>query len=99
MRALMLQALSRSPLTLTSLRSEDIEGTNRMKITSRIRGLGRQDEALEQLAVRLYLESGVSSVSWAVQTELARNSRIEPRSIGGSRFDSEGLQIVYPPIL
>src|SRR5579862_842013 len=70
MRALMLQAMSRSPLTLTSLRSEDIEGTNRMKVTSRIRGLGRQDEALEQLVVRLYLESGVSSVSWAVQTEL-----------------------------
>ena len=70
MRALMLQAMSRSPLTLTSLRSEDIEGTNRMKVTSRIRGLGRQDDALEQLVVRLSLEAGVSSVSWAVQTEL-----------------------------
>jgi len=70
MRALMLQAMSRSPLTLTSLRSEDIEGTNRMKVTSRIRGLGRQDDALEQLVVRLSLEAGVSSVSWAVQTEV-----------------------------
>jgi putative Mg2+ transporter-C (MgtC) family protein len=67
MRALMLQAMSRSTLTLTSLRSEDIEGTNKMKVTSRIRGLGRQDEALEQLVVRLCLEAGVSSVSWAVQ--------------------------------
>jgi hypothetical protein len=52
------------------LRSEDIEGTNRMKVTSRIRGLGRPDEALEQLVVRLSLEAGVSSVSWAVQAEV-----------------------------
>ena len=45
MRALLLQAMSRSALTLTSLRSEDIEGTNKLKVTARIRGLGRQDEA------------------------------------------------------
>lgn len=70
MRALMLQGMSRSSLTLTSLRSEDIEGTNRMKVTARITGLGRQDEALEQLVVRLSLEPGVSSVSWVVQAEV-----------------------------
>lgn len=69
MRALMLQAMSRSPLALASLRSEDIEGTTKMKVTARIRGLGRQDEALEQLVVRLSLEAGVSSVSWAVHSE------------------------------
>jgi putative Mg2+ transporter-C (MgtC) family protein len=70
MRALLLQAMSRSSLTLNSLRSEDIEGTNKMKVTSRITGLGRQDEALEQLVVRLSLEAGVSSVSWAVHAEM-----------------------------
>jgi putative Mg2+ transporter-C (MgtC) family protein len=70
MRALLLQGMSRIPLVLTSLRSEDIEGTNKMKVTSRIRGLGRQDEAMEQLVVRLSLEAGVSSVSWAVQAEV-----------------------------
>ena len=69
MRALTVQGMSRSSLTLTALRSEDIEGTNKMKITARIVGLGRQDEALEQLVVRLSLEAGVSSVSWAVQAE------------------------------
>lgn len=68
--ALMLQAMSRSALTLAARRSEDIEGTHKTKVTSRIRGLGRQDEALEQLVVRLSLESGVSSVSWAVQAEV-----------------------------
>ena len=70
MRALLLQTMSRSPLILTSLRSEDIEGTNKMKITARIAGLGRQQEALEQLVVRLSLEAGVSSVSWAVTAEV-----------------------------
>jgi putative Mg2+ transporter-C (MgtC) family protein len=69
MRALLLQAMARSSLTLTSLRSEDLEGTAKMKVTARIRGVGRQDEALEQIVVRLSLEPGVSSVSWAVYTE------------------------------
>jgi len=70
MRALLLQAMSRSSLTLTALRSEDIEGTPRMKVTAQIKGLGRQDEALEQLVVRMCLEAGVSSVSWAVHTQV-----------------------------
>ena len=69
-RALMLQAMSTSPLSLVSLRSEDIEGTDKMKVMARIRGLGRQDQALEQLVVRLSLESGVTSVSWAVHAEV-----------------------------
>ena len=69
-RALMLQGMSQTPLTLGSLRSEDIEGTDKMKVQARIRGLGRQDQALEQLVVRLSLESGVSAVSWAVHAEI-----------------------------
>lgn len=70
MRALMLQAMARSSLTLTSLRSEDIEGTPRMKVIARIRGIGRQNEALEQIVARLSLEASVSSVSWTVQAEV-----------------------------
>ena len=70
MRALMLQAMSQSRLTLVSLRSEDIEGTNKLKVTAKVRGLGRQDQSLEQLVVRLSLEAGVSSVSWALQAEV-----------------------------
>ena len=58
------------PLTLTALRSEDIEGTLKMKVTAQIRGIGRQNESLEQLVPRLSLESGVSSVSWAVHTQV-----------------------------
>lgn len=68
-RALMLHGISGSSLALTALRSEDIEGTNKMKVTARIRGVGRQDQALEQLVSRLSLERGVTSVSWAVYAE------------------------------
>ena len=70
LRAQMMQAMSRSSLTLTALRSEDIEGTPKMKVTAHIKGLGRQDEALEQLVARLSLESGVSSVSWTVHHQV-----------------------------
>ena len=70
MRALLLQAMSRSALSLTALRSEDIEGTSKMKVTAQIKGLGRQDDALEQLVVRLSLEAGVSSVSWTVHPQV-----------------------------
>lgn len=62
--------MARSALTLTALRSEDIEGTAKLKVTAQIKGLGRQDEASKQLVVRLSLEAGVSSVSWAVHTQI-----------------------------
>ena len=71
MRALLLQAMARISLTLISLRSEDIEGTPKMRVMARIRGIGRQDESLEQIVMRLSLQPGVSSVSWAVQSEVA----------------------------
>jgi len=70
MRALLLQAMASSALTQTALRSEDIEGTPKMKVTAQIKGLGRQDTALEQLVVRLSLEAGVSSVSWSVHPQV-----------------------------
>jgi putative Mg2+ transporter-C (MgtC) family protein len=69
MRALLVQAMSHSSLMLAALRSEDVEGTPKMKVSARIKSLGRQDEALEQLVVRLSLEAGVSSVSWSVQPQ------------------------------
>jgi putative Mg2+ transporter-C (MgtC) family protein len=68
-RALLVQAMAQSPLTLTGLKSEDIEGTDKLRVTAQLRGLGRQDQALEQIVVRLSLEAGVSSVSWSVSTQ------------------------------
>jgi putative Mg2+ transporter-C (MgtC) family protein len=68
-RALLLQAIAQTYLTLTALKSEDIEGTAKMKVAAQIRGLGRQDQALEQMIVRLSLENSVTSISWAVTAQ------------------------------
>jgi hypothetical protein len=38
----------------------------KLKVTAQIRGMGRQDESLEQLVAWLSLEAGVTAVSWAV---------------------------------
>ena len=68
MRALLLHAMANKSLILTSLRSEDLEGSSKLKVSALIKGLGRQDASLEQLVARLSLEAGVTSVSWAVST-------------------------------
>jgi putative Mg2+ transporter-C (MgtC) family protein len=70
MRALLLQSLAGSALMLTSLRSEDIEGTSKLKVAAQIKSLGRRDEPLEQLIARLSLEPGVTSVSWAASAQV-----------------------------
>lgn len=67
-RALLMQSMTQSSLILLGLKSEDIEGTNKLRVEAELRGLGRQDQALEQMIVRLSLEGGVSSVSWSVTT-------------------------------
>jgi putative Mg2+ transporter-C (MgtC) family protein len=68
-RALLLQALARTSLSLISLRSEDIEGTPKLRVSAQIRGLGRQHEPLEGMVGRLSLEPGVTAVSWAVSAQ------------------------------
>jgi putative Mg2+ transporter-C (MgtC) family protein len=68
MRALLVHAMANQSLMLTSLASEDIEGTARLKVSALIKGLGRQDQLLEELVGRLSLEPGVTSVSWTVRT-------------------------------
>jgi hypothetical protein len=40
-----------------------------MKVAAQISGFGRQDQALEQLVVRLSPEGGVSSISWSVTAQ------------------------------
>ena len=70
-RALLMQTIvARVTLTVTSLKSEDIEGTSKLKVSAQIRGLGRQDEPLEQLVARLSLEPGVTSVSWSISAQV-----------------------------
>ncbi len=69
MRTLLLHAMGNKSLLLTSLSSEDLEGSPKVKVSALIKGLGRQDESLEQLVAQLSLEPGVTSVSWAVRAQ------------------------------
>jgi hypothetical protein len=55
---------------LAALKSEDIEGTKKMRVAAQIRGLGRQDQAMEQLVARLSLEGSVTSVSWVATAQV-----------------------------
>jgi putative Mg2+ transporter-C (MgtC) family protein len=68
-RTLLMQAIAQTSLMLLGLKSEDVESTGKLRVVSQLRSLGRQDQALEQIIVRLSIEAGISSVSWSVTTQ------------------------------
>lgn len=68
-RPLLVQTTAQNPLTLIGLKSEDIEGTSKLKVVAHVRTIGRQDQAMEQLIARLSLEPGVSSASWSATAQ------------------------------
>ncbi len=69
MRALLLQSIGGQPLTLKSLKSEDIEPTGKVEVQAVLTSTGRQNILLEQIVSRLSLEPGVTSVSWEIIAE------------------------------
>jgi putative Mg2+ transporter-C (MgtC) family protein len=69
MRALLLQSIGGQPLTLKSLKSEDIEPTGKVEVQAVLTSTGRQNILLEQIVSRLSLEPGVTSVSWEITAE------------------------------
>jgi putative Mg2+ transporter-C (MgtC) family protein len=69
MRALLLQSLSGQALVLKSLKSDDVEHTERVEIRATLTSTGRQNVLLEQIVSRLSLEPGVSGVSWEILAE------------------------------
>ena len=66
MRALLIQSLATQPLFLKSLKSDDVEHTDKVEIHANLASTGRQNSLLEQIVSRLSLESGVSGVSWEI---------------------------------
>jgi putative Mg2+ transporter-C (MgtC) family protein len=63
-RALLLQAVAREPLTLRRVRHEEVSDTDKARITIELISAGRNHSAMEQVAGRLGLEPSVSSVTW-----------------------------------
>jgi putative Mg2+ transporter-C (MgtC) family protein len=69
MRALLLHSLSGQPLLLKSLKSDDVEHTDKVEVQAILTSTGRQNLLLEQIVSRLSLEPGVSGVSWEIVAE------------------------------
>ena len=69
MRALLLQSLGGRPLFLKSLKSDDIENTDKVEVHATLLSTGRENALLEQIVSRLSLEAGVSGVSWEIVAE------------------------------
>jgi putative Mg2+ transporter-C (MgtC) family protein len=72
LRTLLLQETASDALLLKSLKSEDIEGSNRVRVWAEMGTTGRSDRLIERIVSRLSMEDGTSAVSWrAVNQEPA----------------------------
>jgi putative Mg2+ transporter-C (MgtC) family protein len=65
-RALLLNAVDRNHVALTSLDSEDLEPGNRVRVSAEIKSLTSNDDSLEQIVAQVSLEKSVTSVRWRV---------------------------------
>jgi putative Mg2+ transporter-C (MgtC) family protein len=65
-RALLLQNVGPTPLTLIALHSKDHESLDRVDVKAFLKTVGRKDEFLENIVTRLSLEASVTAISWEV---------------------------------
>ncbi|CAG9199350.1 Protein MgtC [Paraburkholderia tropica] len=72
-RTVLSNSMYSTPLAFQSLTSEDVDGhPQRLRVTATLRLHPKYQPKLEQMASRLSMEKGVSSVSWtAAETEAA----------------------------
>ncbi|AEU36682.1 MgtC/SapB family protein [Granulicella mallensis] len=65
-RSLLLTTISRLPVVLQSIHGEQDEQTDETHIRAEVMTAGRNNEALEQVVVRLSIEDAVSNLSWSI---------------------------------
>ena len=65
-RMLLLATITQSTVGLQSIRSEDIEGTDRTTVRAVVVTSGQKNETIEQIVTRLSYEPGIAAVSWSV---------------------------------
>jgi putative Mg2+ transporter-C (MgtC) family protein len=65
-RALLLQNVGSTPLTLIALHSKDHESSDRVDVKAFLKTVGRKDQYLENIVTRLSLEASVTAISWEV---------------------------------
>jgi putative Mg2+ transporter-C (MgtC) family protein len=67
LRAHLMATIAQEPVTLQAIHSEDQEGSDPTRLRAEVASSGRQKNALvERVAMRLSIESGVTSLSWPV---------------------------------
>ncbi|MBS1796478.1 MAG: MgtC/SapB family protein [Acidobacteria bacterium] len=67
LRSLLLHTVNQIDLSLRSLFSEDLNGTDKLEIRAETLMPGRDDRKMEEIVGRLSFEAGVSAISWAVK--------------------------------
>jgi len=65
-RMLLLATITQSAVGLQSIRSEDIDGTDRTTVRAGVITSGQKNETIEQIVTRLSFEPGIAAVSWSV---------------------------------
>jgi len=65
-RALLLSTITSLPVTLQSIRGEQDEARDETNIRAEMATVGRNNEAIEQVVMRLSIEDDVSTLSWSV---------------------------------
>jgi putative Mg2+ transporter-C (MgtC) family protein len=65
-RSLLLSTISNLPLTLQSIHGEQDEDEKETHIRAEVFTAGRNNEALEQVVMRLSIEDDVSNLSWSI---------------------------------
>jgi putative Mg2+ transporter-C (MgtC) family protein len=65
-RSLLLSTISHLPVTLQSIHGEQDEVNDQVQIRAGVTTAGRNNEAIEQVVMRLSIEDDVSSISWSI---------------------------------
>ena len=68
-RSLLLATVSQSKASLQALHSVDDSGSGQVRLRAELTTIGRQNSEVERVALRLCIEPGVASLSWALASE------------------------------
>jgi len=66
LRGLLLSTISRLPLTLQSIHAEQDDANDQTHLRAEVVTAGRNNEAMEQVVIRLSMEEEITTLSWAI---------------------------------
>jgi putative Mg2+ transporter-C (MgtC) family protein len=69
LRALLFESLRGQPLLLKSLKSDNVDHTDKVELRATLNGIGRKNSLLEGIVSRFGSEPSVSEVSWEILSE------------------------------